>query len=277
MRSRRGFTLVELLVVIAIIGILVALLLPAVQSAREAARRMQCSNNVKQIGLAFQLYHDSFRQFPWAGRNFPNSCCNSSIRDYFTWAYYILPYMEQEPLFDQSSNAVIYGSPLSVYYCPTRRRPQVYNLTNRLDYAGNAGSSTSGSVADGILVESNRIGVANRTRVAIRSVTDGTSNTILVGEKQLHKQMARGPCCDDNEPFANTGWETDIVRHGRQPPEHDNKHPNGSSQIFGSRHPAGINVVMVDGSVHHIPWEVDRTLFLNLCVRHDGNVVNFDF
>ena len=272
MRKSPGFTLVELLVVIAIIAILIALLLPAVQGAREAARRMQCSNHVKQIGLAFQVYHDSHRQFPWAGRNYPIFCCNSSIRDYWTFAYHILPYLEQQPVYDHPSDAVVYASPISVYYCPTRRAPRLYSNnagvgTARLDYAGNAGSSTEGTVADGLLVESNRI------RIAMRSVRDGTSNTIVVGEKQLHMLMHDGPCCDDNEPYANIGWEEELMRHGSRPPQHDKLHPARppGSQIFGSRHPAGINVVMVDGSVHHITWEVDAALFRNLCVRHDGN------
>lgn len=268
MQRRRGFTLVELLVVIAIIGILVALLLPAVQAAREAARRMQCSNNVKQIGLAFQLYHDSYRQFPWAGRNHVN-CCNSSIRDYWTWAYHIFPYMEQQNLVDQASNAVVYATPVSTFYCPTRRAPKLYNNTSRMDYAGNTGSSTSAGSLDGMLEESNRI------QIGMFSVTDGTSNTVLVGEKQLHPYDlggVGGHCCDDNEPFVNTGWETDMVRHGASPPDKDKNHSlTGNSSVFGSRHPAGINVVMVDGSVHHVPWEVDRTTFRNLCVRDDGN------
>jgi prepilin-type N-terminal cleavage/methylation domain-containing protein/prepilin-type processing-associated H-X9-DG protein len=269
MNRHRGFTLVELLVVIAIIGILVALLLPAVQAAREAARRMQCSNNVKQIGLAFQLYHDTYRQFPWAGRNWVN-CCNSTIRDYWTWAYYILPYMEQQSLMDQPSNAVIYASTVSTLYCPTRRAPQLYRRTSRLDYAGNSGSSTRRTSLDGILEESNRI------QIGMHSVTDGTSNTILVGEKQLHpfELGGGGTVYDDNEPFVNTGYEVDIVRHGGQPPRKDKDHSlTSSSSIFGSRHPSGINVVMVDGSVHHIPWEVDAATFRNLCVRYDGNTV----
>jgi len=272
MSRRRGFTLVELLVVIAIIGILVALLLPAVQAAREAARRMQCSNNVKQVGLAFQLYHDSFRQFPWAGRNFSH-CCNSTIRDYWTWAFHILPYMEQQNLVDQTSNAVVYATPVSTFYCPTRRSPSVYNNTSRLDYAGNTGSSTSSASTDGMLEESNRV------RIKMSSVTDGTSSTILVGEKQLHPfdlGGIGGHCCDDNEPFVNTGWESDIVRLGSTPPRKDQDHSlTSSSNFFGSRHPAGINVVMVDGSVHHVTWEVDPAVFLNLSMRQDGNPVSF--
>ncbi|HRX80681.1 MAG TPA: DUF1559 domain-containing protein [Pirellulaceae bacterium] len=267
MKKRNAFTLVELLVVIAIIGILVALLLPAVQAAREAARRMQCSNHTKQIGLGFQLYHDTFRQFPWAGRNFVN-CCNSTIRDYWNWPFYIYPYIEQQTLVDTSSDAVVYATPVSVYYCPSRRSPKLYNNVHRGDYAGNAGSSTTASVANGILVESNRI------KIRMSSVTDGTANTMLVGEKYLHLTHEGGAiCCDDNEPFVNAGWETDIVRHGSLSPLRDMDTGTSAEQRFGSRHPAGFNVVMVDGSVQHITWEIDSTVFRNLAVRDDGNPV----
>jgi len=271
MKRRHGFTLVELLVVIAIIGILVALLLPAVQAAREAARRMQCSNNLKQIGLSFQLYHDTFKQFPWAGRNYPRVCCNSSIRDYWTWAYYILPYLEQQTLVDQPSDAVVYATPVSTLYCPTRRAPKLYRNTSRLDFAGNSGSSTNKTHLDGILEESNRI------RIGMFSVTDGTTNTILVGEKQLDPRQlgGGGTLYDDNEPFVNTGWESDIVRQGSSPPRKDKDHATRRPyDLFGSSHPSGANVVMVDGSVHHIAWEIDATTFRNLCVRHDGNPVS---
>lgn len=95
---RRGFTLVELLVVIAIIGVLVALLLPAVQAARESARRTQCGNNLKQLGLAVHNYHDSFNYFPPGGVSY-GACCATPT--YQTWSLAILPHMEQKPLYDR--------------------------------------------------------------------------------------------------------------------------------------------------------------------------------
>ena len=269
---RRGFTLVELLVVMAVIGILVALLLPAVQAAREASRRIQCANNVKQIGLAVQLYHDSKRQFPLGGANYVN-CCNSSTRDFWTWQYYVLPYMEQENLFVHPSNAVIYATPVATLYCPTRRPPTTYNNVNRTDYVGNAGTNASAN-GNGIFLKS-RVS----DPIGLRAVIDGTANTILVGEKQLHMNKLGGTPgfapYDDNEPFVNIGWESDIVRHRSSPPQHDRGHSDtASSWRFGSRHPSGLNMVMVDGSVHFLPWEIERQVFRNLCNRHDGNATS---
>jgi prepilin-type N-terminal cleavage/methylation domain-containing protein/prepilin-type processing-associated H-X9-DG protein len=121
-RRARGFTLVELLVVIAIIGILVALLLPAVQSAREAARRMQCSNNLKQLGIAFHNYHDNFKQFPMAWY-VSNNPWNG-----ISWGTQLLPFIEQQPLADQynprvtpamGTNPAVVRTSLNVYLCPS--------------------------------------------------------------------------------------------------------------------------------------------------------------
>src|SRR5688500_11330903 len=120
---RRAFTLVELLVVIAIIGILVALLLPAVQAARESARRMQCSNNLKQLGLAFHNYHDNYKQFPMAWFITGTTPWNSKA-----WGVSLLPFIEQQPLHDQydskrlanfGNNPTVIRTPIAVFICPS--------------------------------------------------------------------------------------------------------------------------------------------------------------
>src|SRR5215831_6459756 len=127
MRSK-GFTLVELLVVIAIIGVLVALLLPAVQSAREAARRTQCQNNLRQIGIACQNHHDVFGFFPRGGSDgTTQTCCNSTERSGWTWAYFITPFIEQQSTYDNPNDNLVKVAFFKNYFCPTRRKPADYN------------------------------------------------------------------------------------------------------------------------------------------------------
>ena len=147
---RRGFTLVELLVVIAIIGILVGLLLPAVQAAREAARRMQCTNNLKQIGLALHMHHDSFKAFPPGGvTNGP--CC--STQSGATWTIFILPYLEQTNLYnlynqtktnEDIANAPVVATTLNVYSCPSD-----INIGQKLVPASGPGNTLARQYATG--------------------------------------------------------------------------------------------------------------------------------
>ncbi len=141
-RPIRAFTLVELLVVIAIIGVLVALLLPAVQAAREAARRAQCKNNLKQIGLAMQNHHDALKMFPTGGSHW-----GIHIQDYVEngrplgtkkqglgWGYQILPYLEQNPLRNIISQAQLQDNVVSIYHCPSRRPPtRIIHIVNNVD------------------------------------------------------------------------------------------------------------------------------------------------
>jgi len=139
---RAGFTLVELLVVIAIIGILIALLLPAVQAAREAARRMQCMNNLKQLGLAFHLHHDRARQFPTGGWGWDwigSPSRGADRKQPGGYAYNVLPYIEQQAIYElgkgltgrdmQTALTLRIQSPLNMFHCPTRRRAKNYPYT----------------------------------------------------------------------------------------------------------------------------------------------------
>jgi prepilin-type N-terminal cleavage/methylation domain-containing protein/prepilin-type processing-associated H-X9-DG protein len=275
MLRRTAFTLVELLVVIAIIGILVSLLLPAVQAARESARRVQCTNNVRQLTLATLNYHDVNKMFPKGGKEH-NDCCMSKVRDYWTWHFYILPYLEQENIFRNPSDAQVFATAVPGHYCPTRRPPTLYRSpgTCRTDYVGNAGSLVSKTGKDGIFLQS------DLNYISIANIKDGSSNTLFISEKQLHltdlggEKGTSSDVFDDNEPTYNVGYESDVLRCGNKPPEPDRKHPpNSSSDLFGSLHPAGINASFVDGSVRNISFTIEAAVFRNLCTRSDGNPI----
>ena len=226
-RRKFGFTLVELLVVIAIIGILVALLLPAVQAAREAARRMQCGNNLKQIGLAVHNYHDTYKNFP--SLRLRNAQCpggNSTISAWNTtnvsWHGRILPFMEQQPLYDQIDWAgghgcanpiwwntagpmrdIVQRAAIPAYLCPTDpgvggllwtdptgtkrtggRPNQNYGHTNYVGSIGhNSRTETRPINARGIFTEMRHRSSTDRGEsLGLQHVLDGTANTLMVSE-----------------------------------------------------------------------------------------------
>jgi prepilin-type N-terminal cleavage/methylation domain-containing protein/prepilin-type processing-associated H-X9-DG protein len=278
--KRAAFTLVELLVVIAIIGILVSLLLPAVQSARESARRTQCNNHLRQLGLATMNYHDTRRELPKGGYDSGTNAADFNKREHWTFFYHLLPFMEQESVTQLTNSSSVFAVYISGHYCPSRRAPALYLNTARTDYAGNVGSRylddslTSFPKVDGVFVH----GAGAIRPLSLASITDGTSNTILISEKQLHptdlggeRQAAGSNVFDDNEPVYAVSWETDVLREGENPPSHDRNHPaNASSSLFGSRHASGINAVFVDGSVRSIGYTIEKTVFSRLCSRSDG-------
>ncbi len=199
-RARRGFTLVELLVVIAIIGILIALLLPAVQAAREAARRSQCTNNIKQVGLALHNYHDSFKSFPPRAVFGAGGTGPPQYQYHHTWLTAILPFMEQQPLYDSTDmGAPAWGQPIVSTLVPTLLCPSDATALNDTSQTnGNiAWTNYAGPTAwDWWLRRDRNIGppwvpqantrsdgvfmADNTTR--LRDITDGTSNTLLAAE-----------------------------------------------------------------------------------------------
>ncbi|HEV7282255.1 MAG TPA: DUF1559 domain-containing protein [Pirellulaceae bacterium] len=311
MIRRSGFTLVELLVVIAIIGVLVALLLPAVQAAREAANRMSCGNNLKQIGIAVHNHHDTHRHLPYGASDGQNQdCCNwntaNNIRDIrgWAWSFHILPFIEQQSLYDlggttTANHTLIGQTAVNGYFCPSRRPPGIYGSSAKNDYAANGGGHISAATVtvggtsftfkgfgedgpftqvwdDSQLTASG--GITSQTPMkrkrTFASLKDGLSNTMLIGEKQVH-DTKWGSAGGDNENWHNSGWDEDMARFGYEVPQPDSLHPDDSqpniwSRRFGGPHSGGVQVVRGDGSVSLVPYTIDATVWLNFCRITDG-------
>ncbi len=307
-RFGKAFTLVELLVVMAIIGILVALLLPAVQSVREAGRRTQCANNLKQIGVAFHGHHAVTGAFPNGGNGYaPPRTINAAgtpapfDNQAWAWGYQILPYLEQTPLWSNTSDQVVASTPVATYFCPSRRKPtalsggpwQVAPYPRAMtDYAGNAGTSSVGGDGGGIYGDGSKDGVVVKqgTRIiSLADVTDGASFTIMVGEKHINLSFDRTECGPDDNVGYVGGFQDDVVRWGdyspnsslHLPPQPDNYSPLDTSGTiiphiyrFGSCHAAGTQFVFCDASVQLIRYTIDPEVFRRLSSRNDGLTIS---
>jgi prepilin-type N-terminal cleavage/methylation domain-containing protein/prepilin-type processing-associated H-X9-DG protein len=327
-RKRPGFTLIELLVVIAIIAVLIGLLLPAVQKVREAASRMSCANNLKQIGLAVHNYHDSYGALP------PDRIAMC----WPTWAVLILPYLEQDNVYnlwnvqkrfyEQNGpvGSAIDPCPYNVktYFCPSRRSvpttpsmdmPKAADLApgaaprggGMSDYANCGG--TNGS--NGALVEASAwitspanlnldsltpnlpprgtLCLSFRSVTKFASITDGLSNTLLVGEKYVFPVDLGGNGTDGSVYCSGNGQENTFRRflgnNGASPPvlrplvpgtDDPGRDANGSlwaDKAFGSAHSGVCQFVFCDGSVKALPVTINLNTLQLLAVRNDGQVI----
>jgi prepilin-type N-terminal cleavage/methylation domain-containing protein/prepilin-type processing-associated H-X9-DG protein len=291
----RGFTLVELLVVIAIIGILVALLLPAVQAAREAGRRSQCSNNLKQIALAMHNYHDTVKVLP-PGNITQGACCGTQGRVNFFIS--ILPFMENTPLFNQydhnqtnqhaNQNAVRITS-VAAYSCPTDVNGGFKKVLmpetgpgSGINYAMSSykgmGGKYDGTNNKPDTGESMNVNwstwrgplhvtaFSNLQCEGLASILDGTSNTVLIAEYHTRTHERRGAFWAYS--YASYHIGTAINQSRSMLPDYDRCVAIGGTGAddvckrgFGALHPGGMNAGMCDGSVRFLPSTVDLNIW----------------
>lgn len=272
--DRRAFTLVELLVVIAIIGLLVTLLLPAVQSAREAARRSQCQNNLKQLGLAAMNLESAHGHFPsggWDWDRAPTFEADNPLvgeKQQAGWGFQLLPFLEESDIW-KSEPRIAIAAPINAFFCPSRREPQIVLFADHY-----APPITGGDLAHGLCdyAASNRDndGIVRRFRpLALRKVTDGLSKTLLIADKRLNLAMLGQPQDDDNEGYT-AGWNSDTMRDTSRRPLPDFNGVGDGDKRFGSSHPGGINAAFGDGSVRSLGFDIDGDAFSQLGTVNDG-------
>ncbi len=285
---RSGFTLIELLVVIAIIAILIALLLPAVQQAREAARRTQCSNNLKQIGLAIHNYHDTFMKFPLASVD--TGLARSSV------FAAVLPYLDQAnnyQLYDFSRgnsdpvNLAVVSQRIPTYLCPSaviRRAVPIAgcDANNRAPgtYAVSTGSGdpwgtqASGAPNNGAIVN------AGTGSTSMRDITDGTSNTFLTGESAWNfpdYTFTSGPCIGQVR-WGFTYWSSPYplaTAFTTRGPFNPKTMSGDSTRLsnFRSDHIGVVNMLRCDGSAKYVSENIDHGLLDGIATRAGGEVV----
>lgn len=281
---RAGFTLVEMLVVIAIIGVLVSLLMPAVQHARESARRSQCRNNLKQIGLAIHIYHDTYRRFPMA----------SHWRGTFYSAFTaILPFLEQSPIYQSYDarlsafhplNAAAVAIPISTYTCPSMVLPRPVPQRNCGESAAPASYAVCvGSMSCWGRIHNGAIVGHDKGSFGFDDVLDGTAQTLMVGELDYGLQnyhFTSGACVGMHRggvtvwgigyPGFSMACTVGVY--------------NSSKLIVGFRefetfrsdHPSGANFVFVDGGVHFIHDSIDKRVLDALATRRGREGIDWE-
>ncbi len=294
--SRVAFTLVELLVVIAIIGILVALLLPAVQTARASARRLQCVNNNKQIGLALHNYHDTKKRLPTIELDWKQ--VSGNVTNNWSWRTDLLPFLERQNEFDginfdldyvrfyRNTDQTLSDNVVPDFTCPSDPQSQtIYRWTSArintplANYFASAGSygTTGGSamrqIYDGIFVTNGKgqaprnrqEGRHHRSRISFKHVTDGLASTVAVGERGLSEDAYWG------WTFAPTYWKDAYLdtRLGLLPGSPDGRHDTH----YWSYHPGGAVFLFADGHVELLGDDIETDLFEALCSRDDGQVI----
>lgn len=346
---RHGFTLVELLVVIAIIGVLVALLLPAIQAAREAARRTQCQNNVKQMMLSMHNHQSAKGVFPGGGiapwpriqdyLSGPGGAPLGPDQQGLSWAFQILPYLEGQAVYNIKNETDMERTAVPMFYCPSRRPPTRHFIeeTYLIDYAAAVPGRTmnefpSAALGEqyfrkvsyeylgcgreefwgspgrpihidsinpnvtrlatwvgfmGVIVRSNLV-VYNNQRtitgfyqpISFAQIEDGSSNTLVLGEKFLRPSLYDVGDWHDDKGWSD-GWDPDTLRFTMCEMQSDRELNPGESDRtagfrFGSAHSELMNAAFADASVRSIRFDVDIHLFNSLAHRSDGAAIDLE-
>ncbi len=262
-QSAGGFTLIELLVVVAIIGVLLAMLLPAIQAARETARRSQCTANLRQIGIALHNHHDS-------NKAFPPGCVErrpfrSTVERQLAWSALLLPMLEEGGLADRFDTSAAYDAPvneeaagavLPIYLCPSTvtladDRDEYRTLSGRgaIDYGGRFGSQEVSKRMNGVMLWNKTISTAD--------IRDGNSYTVQVAE-----DSGRGTAMDgewaNGENIFDQGRKINASMHNE----------------MWSDHSGGVNTLYCDGSVHFLAETTDAKVIEALCTRDGGEAID---
>ncbi len=277
-RTAWGFTLVELLVVIAIISLLIALLLPAVQASREAARRSQCQNNLHQLGIALHSYHDAYKVFPRGG--WPAASANIS------WTSAILPHLEETALYNSINRAAPYTDPTNLamgrtvlpgLLCPTSSRENLRrnsadlpssstNLYGRTDYSAINGERTLRSPT-GTNTPERGVMIAAKN-ISLAAITDGSAHTIQIGEcpEGMHSLwISVRNFCDQSAPIntpATSATQYVFTDFGQE---------------ISSYHAGGAFTLYADGSAHFLSESMNNAILAALCSRAGGEVIGDDY
>jgi prepilin-type N-terminal cleavage/methylation domain-containing protein/prepilin-type processing-associated H-X9-DG protein len=288
-RIRRGFTLIELLVVIAIIGVLVALLLPAVQRVREAAARSQCKNNLRQIGLALHNYHDREGRFP---PGYVSTVAGDGADEGpgWGWGAFLLGDLEQDNLkqhirFDRDIGDTTNGDArihkLAVFRCPSDDAVAIFTTAGNpvpVAHANYVGVFGTNEIEDdpgggnGVFFRNSRLRMAD--------ITDGASNTFLIGERSSNIALStwtgsvtKAEVPLQSEPTVTEGPQLLVLGRG----DHEPNSPSAHIDDFYSRHPQGVNCLFGDGSVRSIGNAVTPAVWKGIQTRSGSEIVATDF
>jgi prepilin-type N-terminal cleavage/methylation domain-containing protein/prepilin-type processing-associated H-X9-DG protein len=309
---RRGFTLIELLVVIAIISVLVAMLLPAVQAAREAARRIQCTNNLMQIGIALKSYENAFESLPSGVVNPTGPIVDAPKGYHFNWATQLLPYLDAKPVYRRLDfNSDLYSARngtaravmLSVFLCPSSPNP--FRMGQNPSGPSVGGDPALGSYAGcyndaEVPIDTKQNGVFFlNSRVRYEDIEDGASNTVFFGEK-VTEDTELGWASGTRATLRNMGWQVNRTPKSASPSNQSSAEDedisvadNPKSQAkatskvageaqkpmvggFGSKHPGGANFGFGDGSVRFVKSTTSPHILHLLGNRSDGDLLSSD-